>query len=113
MADFNIKQKDLKPVLSAYLTDVDGNAINLTTADGVKLVMRKRNSAKTIVVDAAASVIDAATGAVSYQWLSGDTNDVGLYNAIFEVDWDGSIFQSFPADGYLKIEIQEDLGGDI
>lgn len=110
MATFIIKQGDLKPVLSAYLTDNSGDAIDLSTAASVKFIMKARDGGYT-KVDAVASISDATTGAVSYEWSAGDTSVVGTFDGEFEVNWGSSKYQSFPASGYVEIIVEEDTGG--
>ena len=111
MARIVIKKDDLRPNIVATLVDSNGDAVDLSTATGVKFVMRA-GGASTAKVDYAASITTAASGIVTYTWVSGDTDTAGIYNGEFEVNWGSSVYQTFPADGYLEIEIVDDLGGD-
>ena len=109
MTDFYIKQDDTSPSLAATLKDSDGNAVDLTGAT-VRFHMTERPSeGKTAKVDAAANVDTAASGEVSYDWQSGDTDTVGLYNAEWEVTYSSGKIETFPADGYTVIEVTDDL----
>jgi hypothetical protein len=85
-ADFEIPKGRLLPILTATLTDAVG-AINLTGAT-VRFQMRAPG-ATTFKVDAAATVVSAAAGQVSYSWTGADTDTPGLYVAWFEVTYSG------------------------
>lgn len=111
MARIVIKQGDLRPSISATLTDSTGAAIDLTSATSVKFIMKSPTSSSAKI--STAGVIEtAASGIVSYTWNGTDTDTVGTYNAEFEVDWGSGVYQTFPADGYLEVEVVADLGGD-
>jgi len=111
MARFVMKKGDFKPVMSATLTDNDGSAINLTSATGVKFLMKLPGSSSA-KIDSAGVVSDASNGKVTYQWAGTNTDTSGVYDAEFEVDWGSSQYQTFPANGYIEVEIIDDLGGD-
>lgn len=106
MADFHLKAGDLLPAITAALKDGDGNAIDLTGAT-VTFRMRKRG-ATALTIDAAASVVSAAAGAVRYDWLAGDTDTHGVYDAEFRCELvDGR--QTVPNDRYITVRIQSAL----
>jgi hypothetical protein len=86
-ADFEIPKGRLLPILTATLTD-DVGPIDLTGAT-VKFQMRPPGVGTTLKVDAAATVVSAATGQVSYTWSGTDTDTEGLYVAWFEVTYSG------------------------
>lgn len=111
MARAVIKKDDLRPVIVATCTDKNGTAIDLSDASGVKFIM-KSITGTTAKINTAGSISDAANGEVTYTWSGTDTDTAGVYNAEFEIDWGSGIYQTFPADGYLEIEIVADLGGD-
>lgn len=112
MARIVLKKDDLLPNVRATLTDNEGNAVDLTLASSVKFVM-KSPSATTAKVDAAGTIVTAASGIVQYTWATGDTDTAGTFNAEFEVCWDVGVYQTFPANGYLEVEIIPDLGGGV
>ena len=97
---FYIKQNDTKPSLSAQLLS-DGSAVDLTGAT-VKFHMGDS-------VDSAATVVDAATGNVRYDWVTADTETAGLFRAEFEVTFSDGTVETFPNDGYLLINITEEV----
>jgi hypothetical protein len=112
MTRVTIKKDDLLPNIRATLTDADGSAIDLTLASGVRFVMKKPG-ATTSKVNASASVVTPGSGVVQYTWSGTDTNTSGVYYAEFEVNWGGGVYQTFPASGYLEVEIVPDLGGSV
>lgn len=107
MADFTLKRNDTRPAFGAALLSNEV-AYNLTGA-AVKFIM-KADGSVTPKINAAAVILDAATGLVEYQWTVTDTDTEGLYNAEWEVtDAEGKVI-TFPNDSYFTVEIVEDLG---
>ena len=106
MADFTIKQGDLKPSISATLSDSVG-VVNLT---GYAVRFHMRHSVtKQIKVDAAAVIVSAAAGTVRYDWVSGDTDDDGVFQAEWEATGADTKPITFPNDGYLTVAITEEV----
>ena len=65
-------------------------------------------------IEKAATLADAANGAVEYAWATGDTNlPPAEYDAEFEVVFASGEVQTFPTEGYLPVEIINDLGGTV
>lgn len=106
-----MKRDDLRPILSATLTDANGSAVDLSTAASVKFVMRRKGSLAKKIDSAAGTA--ATTGGVTYTWVSPNTNTEGTYYGEFEVNWGSSVVQTFPVSGYIEIEIVSDLGGVV
>ncbi len=113
MADFTIKRNDLLPVLEAILKDADDNPVDLTDATGVVFHMREEETAGLKIEDGSASIdSNPQTGKVSYPWVSNgvkDTDTSGLFLGEFEVTWTGGKIQTFPSQGYISIQIVDDL----
>lgn len=102
------KRGDTFPPLAVVL--LDGTvATDLTAAASVRFLMADATSG-TVIVDAAATITDAPTGAVSYLWSPGDLDIVGTYEAEFEVTWVGGGIQTFPSRRHLRIAVVSDLG---
>ena len=112
MARLVLKKDDLKPIVTATLTDASGDAIDLSTSTGIKFIM-KSPSSSTAKVDSSAAIITATDGTVSYTWTTGDTDTSGSYQAEFEVNWGSDVYQTYPAEGYMDIIINPDLGGSV
>lgn len=104
---FYIKQNDTSPAMLATLQDANGNAINLTGAS-VRFHMRSIGGGNP-VVDAAATVVTAASGIVRYNWVAADTDTVGTYQAEFEVTYADASIETFPNDGYIAVQIIDDI----
>jgi hypothetical protein len=113
MADFTLKQHDRLPPIQAVLKS--GNppaAVDLTTAASVKFIMATSTVGGTIKVNAAATIVDAVTGVVRYDWAALDTATVGTFVAEWQVTWSsGTKQQTFPTTSYHSIEIVSDLDG--
>lgn len=101
-----IIQNDLEPPYSGQLL-VTGLPVDLT-GKTVRFIMTSCATG-VVKVNAAATVVDAEDGRVSYQWVGTDTDTVGRYKAQWEVTSD-SRKRTFPPRGYLYIEIGKDLG---
>lgn len=101
MADFVIKQNDTRPIIQISMKTAAGAAVNLTGA-----TVRFHMGA---LIDAAATVTDAANGVAEYEWQPGDTATAGTYSAEFEVTYlDGGI-ETFPNSGDLSIRIVKEI----
>ena len=109
---FVIKQDDSAPNLFATLKNADLTPIDLTTAVGVDLVVKKKGLPDTDPPQFknACTITDAAGGEVEYDWTSADTATIGEYNGEFEIDWGGGDLQTVPNDNYFDIIIVADLG---
>ncbi len=99
-----IVQGDRYPVLRATLR-VDGAAVDLT---GCTARLRMRlDGADTLKVNAAASVVTPASGAVEYAPAATDTDTVGWYSSEWEItyadgrtlSWAGESVRVVPALG--------------
>ena len=107
MSTFYIKQNDTVPSIRATLKNGSGNAVDLASTT-IRFHMRALGgtSAK---VDAAASIINANTGIVQYDWDAADTDTVGSYQAEFEVTYSDSTVETFPNNWYILIKITDDI----
>ena len=104
---FYVKQNDTSPAMLATLQDADGNAINLTGAT-VRFHMRAVGSTQ-VVVDQAATVVTPLEGIVRYNWAADDTDTIGSYQAEFEVTYFDASIETFPNDGYIRVEVIDDI----
>src|SRR5215213_8754438 len=103
MADFTLKRGDTRPLLMAQLVDIAAGVqtpINLTTATGVKLIMKLQNAPAntTPTVNSACAFVNRTTGTVSYTWTSANTATVGIYNIEFEIAWNDGGVETVPND---------------
>lgn len=109
MSIFTIKQGDLVPAITATLMQAVGSSaaapIDLTAASAVKFAMRRQGVIK---VDAAGTVVSAAAGTVRYQWITADTDTVGVYDCEWQITWPSGK-QTVPGGGYDQINIVDDI----
>ena len=101
-----MKRNDTSPLIAATLTDAAG-PIDLSAAAGVQFHLR--TAAGEVVVNAAATIVDAAAGEVEYGWQAGDTATAGRFEFEFEITFlDGSIL-TVPNTGYEQLVIVPDV----
>lgn len=108
MAHFVIKEGDTSPAITATLLDAADAAVNLAGAS-VKFIMTLKGQT-TAKVDAAATIVSAANGQVSYSWVAADTDTAGVYEAEWQVTFSGGAKQTFPNSSYLELIVLRDLG---
>lgn len=106
MADFYIGQGDTASTLLVTLRDANGNAVNITGASVHIDVTPIHGGTK--VVDAAATIVNAAGGQVSYTFTAPQTATPGDYLATFTVTFGGGQVESFPNAGYYLVTINPD-----
>jgi len=104
---FYIKQNDTSPSMLATLQDADAAAVDITAAS-IRFHMRPIGSSQT-TVDAQAAIVDALAGEIRYDWQAADTAKVGSYQAEFEVTYADSSIETFPNNGYIRVQITDDI----
>jgi hypothetical protein len=93
------------PSLFGTLTHSDGTAFDLTTAVAVRFQMRSSIDRR-FSVDAVATIVTPATGAVRYDWLAGDLATPGDFYSRWRIEWnDGSIEYTDPENS-LTVGVQ-------
>ncbi len=111
---FHIKQNDTAPALRATLRNGDGTAVDLTSAS-VDFHMRKSSDGVFDVAPAGtpvtggATIVDAPSGVVEYQWAEGDTGEAGEFSAEFQVTHISGEVETFPNDGYLRVIVTGEI----
>jgi hypothetical protein len=101
-----LKRNDVGEVISYTCKNMDGSVVNLTGAT-VRFLMGKKN--KLIVADVA-TVVDAASGKVSYTLKPEDTVVAGNFPAEFEVTWtDTGNIKTYPSLGYLIVNMEANI----
>jgi hypothetical protein len=104
---FYIKQNDTSPAMLATLQDAQGSGVDITGAS-VRFHMRPIGSAH-VTVDAAATIVDAESGDVRYDWQADDTDTAGSYQAEFEVTYADASIETFPNNDYIRVDIISDI----
>lgn len=105
--DITIKRGDTRNCIKAILKNASGAPVDLTGCS-VSFHMAQLN--RPAVISRAAHIQDAVTGEVWFVWASGETNIAGVYRAEFEVVYQDGRRETFPNDGYISIQILNDLG---
>lgn len=107
MYDITIKRGDSRNCIKAVLKDSAGTPVDLTDCSvGFHMAPLSRPA----VISRAAHVEDAAAGEVWFVWAPGETDTAGVYRAEFEVVYKDGRRETFPNNGYISIQILEDLG---
>ena len=104
---FYIKRNDTSPSMLATLQDADDNAISVNGAT-VRFHLRAIG-ATAITVDSAAVIVSPLEGIVRYDWDAADTDVAGSYQAEFEVTYNDGSIETFPNDGYIRVNITGDI----
>jgi len=104
---FQIKENDTTPSLRAALLNGSGDPVDLINTT-VKFHMRPIGSS-TASIDATASIISVPNGIVQYNWVSGDTSNIGSYQAEFEVTYSDGNVETFPNSRYINVEIIDNI----
>ena len=107
MATFYVKQNDTSPAILATLKDGAGTLIELSGST-VRFHMRELGGT-TAVVDAVATIYDYDAAQVSYAWQAADTATAGAYEAEFEVTNVDGTMDTFPNNGYIRVQIVDDI----
>jgi hypothetical protein len=107
--DITLFQGTTDPPLTDTI-EYAGAVVDLTGAT-VKLRMRLASSS-TLKVDAAATVVSAANGTVSYAWQNADVDTVGNYRAWWHVTFAGGATQDTP-EFNIKILPHAATTGDL
>lgn len=106
----NMKQYDLYPSFRTKLTDVDGNAVDLTSATEVRLLVKNRTAGLKVDAEMTKETQSGDTiGIVEYNWAIGDTDTLGSFQVEIQVTFPGGLPQTFPGKGYCKLNINRDL----
>jgi len=99
-------QNDTSPSLQANLKDYQGNAINLAGCS-VQFHMVSVDGEVTITRDA--TVENASTGLVQYDWQSGDTAVAGSYYVQFQITYGDGAVETYPNNTKLTLIIKPEL----
>jgi len=81
-----------------------------------RFLMRDANDRTSVVIDAAATIVNAAAvapdpdlGRITYSWGALDTLQPGKFDVEVEVTFAGGIVETFPNVGYHQAVIQDDI----
>ena len=112
MSTFLIGQGDTRPAMKPTLTDLNGNAVDLTGAT-VQFLMQPI-AGGLLTVNRAATVLPPATaGNVEVDWLAGDTAIAGSYRIRFVVTFAPGQIESFPNATFDRVVVSPGLTGAL
>lgn len=87
--NYEVIQGSIVPILAIALVDEDGDAVDLTGATGVRIVVAQEFETATasLVMDKAMTITSATGGLLQVAWVSSDTEDITprSYYAMIEV----------------------------
>lgn len=104
-----LKRNDTKDVIGYSVTHADGTPVDLTGAS-VRFIMGK---GKTLLTNAAATIVNATSGSVEYALSENDTLAAGVFNAEFEVTFSNGKVKTYPNNGYIKVNIEANIDKDL
>lgn len=111
--DFRIKRGDTLPALTTTLKDAAGAPIDLTNVTTVTLLAQK-NTGGTALSRACVKESPQTSGKVTYTFVTADWNaggfTVGRYNIEWELVYSTGAKLTIPTDGYLVLQVGQDLG---
>jgi len=108
---YKIKRGDTSPKIKFTLRDKNGS-VDIRGYRDIHFFMRDADREYVIVadnIDGNVDVTDAEFGRVEYQWKSDDTNEIGNFEAEVQVEFGDGNIETFPNDGYVDIEVVEDI----
>lgn len=97
-----VKQDQAGSRLRAQLLEPDGSPMDLTGAT-VRFLMRAPGSSA-LKVDGEGEIESAAEGRVAYVWQAADLDQLGRYEAEWEVQRGGAVIR-VPGDSYVRIDV--------
>ena len=106
MADWTLKQNDDAPAIEALLSYDDGSVPSSMSSVVCKI---RLSSGGSLVTGGTDSIMDAGTARVRHDWSDGGIAAPGTYNVEWEVTFTGGRKTTFPAQGYMTLEITDDL----
>lgn len=107
-ADYIIVSGDTGTVFSAALTYSNGEVVDLDGA-AVQFVMRAMTANRPLDLTGEVSIVSPLQGEVSFTPSAADSATVGNYAAVWVVTFSGGAKQTFPTEGYLWVQVQENL----
>lgn len=105
---YSIKRGDRRPPFTSTLEAPIDTPIDLTGCT-VKFLMAAKDSPYAVKVDAAATIVSAVDGTVSYAWGATDTDTIGTYEAEWEITYGDGTKMTVPGDSYLYVRVVRDV----
>lgn len=109
IATIRMKQDDTGPALGIKVTkESDNTPLDLTGATAT-FSMRQEGETTSKVDNASATVTGTTTGLVEYAWDAADTDTAGTFRGEFTITLNGGEIITVPNDGWIEIEILENV----
>jgi hypothetical protein len=105
----NVKRGDTAPYFRARCLD-GTDPVDLSTATQVRFLMSAFGGANVITASMTVEDQEGNPGWVRRNWQPTDLATGGYYHAEVEVTWNDGKVQTFPAEGYVAVNIIDDLG---
>jgi hypothetical protein len=105
--DAYLKQNDTSPAVRSQLFDGLGLPVNLTGASVLFMAWFPGDAA--VKINAAATLVDAALGIVSYTPTAPNTDTIGDLMAEWQVTFGGGAKETFPNGEWLKVRVLDDI----
>lgn len=90
----------------------DNTPIDLTDASGVEFIMCLDGEEEP-VVEAAATIDSRVDGYVTYQFVTGETDEVGMYKVLFRITWDDGTIMTVPNMGWMWLWVMSTPGFEV
>lgn len=108
-ADFFCKAGDSSRSFVQALSYTDGSIPSMVSGTAAAWTIRSLTSALPITITGTVTIVSAASGIVAWTPSAADTAVPGNYMANWVITFPGGKQDTFPADGYLWVEIQPSL----
>jgi hypothetical protein len=106
--DFALKEGDTHSTWEYTLEDRDGDAIDVSGANDVRLTVVAPDGTKAL--DAvSATIADGANGVVSHTFADADLTQAGGHDAEWEIEHAASDIEYIPYDDYLTVFVEDTL----
>jgi len=114
---FQSKVGDTGPAIQSTLRDWNGVVVDVTGAT-IKFKMKMREPVRGrggltrlvgLKVDGVGAIVNGTGGIVNYQWVAGDLDTPGTYDAEWEITFGSGIIETFPRPGFIVVLVEGDL----
>lgn len=106
--DLTLKRGDTRHCIKAILRNQEGVPVDLT---GCCVMFSMAPLLRPVTINRAAHIENAEAGEVWVVWVPGETDTAGIFRAEFKVTYPDGRRETFPHNGYIGIQILDDLGG--
>lgn len=107
---FTIKQDDTTDPIFFQALNTRNEVVPLIGALSVQFIYRKRDAKPVTAVERTATIANADSGMLRYDWVPADTASAGDYYAEWVVTFPNAQQQTFPVRGYQSFVVEAKLG---